>query len=178
MDLKKILLVDDVVASVKDNLDIILDYIPEIRFMLKFDQKNPNHHLDVWNHTLYALSLSECDFEIRTVLLFHDIGKPFSYQDVKVNEVVTRHFKNHPKVSSIMAYNILLRLGYEEEWVEYICELIRLHDSPITDKIINEMTYTEKLYKIQYCDAFAHHPDKLESRIKYLEKTKKLLKNV
>ena len=171
MNLESILLSDDIVTSIKDNFDIILDYIPEIKFMINFDQKHPHHHLDLWNHTLYALSLSEKDFDIRVALLLHDIGKPFSYQEGEI-----RHFKGHAKVSSKIAYNILSRLEYEEEWIEYICELIRLHDSPITDKMINEMTYTEKLYKIQYCDAMAHHPDKLEHRIEYLEKTKKLLK--
>ena len=171
MNLESILLSDDIVTSIKDNFDIILDYIPEIKFMINFDQKHPHHHLDLWNHTLYALSLSEKDFDIRVALLLHDIGKPFSYQEGEI-----RHFKGHAKVSSKIAYNILSRLEYEEEWIEYICELIRLHDSPITDKMIKEMTYTEKLYKIQYCDAMAHHPDKLEYRIEYLEKTKKLLK--
>ena len=177
MNLEEILLVDDVVKSVNDNLDIILDYIPEIRFMLKFDQKNPNHHLDVWNHTLYALSLSDNDFDVRVALLFHDIGKPFSYQDVEHSNGLVRHFKNHPSVSSKLTNIILNRLNmYDEEWIEYICELIRCHDSPITEKMIKELTYTEKLYKIQYCDAMAHNPLKLERRIEYLEKTKKLLK--
>ena len=30
-------------------------------------------------------------------------------------------------------------------------------------------------YKIQECDALAHHPEKLEKRKRYLESTKKLL---
>ena len=63
MDLKEILLSDDVVKSINDNLDYLIKIIPEIRFMFNFDQKNPQHHLDVWNHTLLALSLSEKDFD-------------------------------------------------------------------------------------------------------------------
>ena len=31
------------------------------------------------------------------------------------------------------------------------------------------------LYKIQYCDALAHHPLKLDKRITYLNETKQML---
>ena len=118
MDLKDILLADDVIKSINDNMDYLLNIIPEIEYMIGFNQKNPNHHLDVWNHTLLALSLSKNDFDIRLSLLLHDIGKPFSYQDL-----IVRHFKNHQSISSIMANNILERLDYDIEkaiWIESI----------------------------------------------------------
>ena len=75
--------------------------------MIGFEHNHPHHHLDVWNHTLYALSLSENNFDIRLSLLLHDIGKPFSYQDDEI-----RHFHNHPYVSFIMSKSILSRLGF------------------------------------------------------------------
>ncbi|MBP3766597.1 MAG: hypothetical protein J6G98_05395 [Bacilli bacterium] len=52
-----------------------------------------------------------------------------------------------------------------------------MHDTPIKQELIDEnFTFAQTLYKIQYCDSLAHHPDKLKSRIEYLDKTKKLLK--
>ena len=119
MDLKDILLADDVIKSINDNMDYLLNIIPEIEYMIGFNQKNPNHHLDVWNHTLLALSLSKNDFDIRLSLLLHDIGKPFSYQDL-----IVRHFKNHQSISSIMANKILERLDYDIDYRNYICSLI------------------------------------------------------
>ena len=168
MSLYEILMDDNVRDSIENNLDYLLRLIPEIGNMIGFEHKNPHHHLDVWNHTLYALSLSEKDFDIRLSLLLHDIGKPFSFQDGEV-----RHFKNHQLVSSIMAKEILIRLGYSDEYVSKICYLIRYHDEPIRNSQI-ELDYelSLKLYKIQYCDAMAHNPDKLEKRKEYLEKTK------
>ena len=72
--------------------------------------------------------------------------------------------------------NILTRLGYEEDYVNYICYLIRNHDKKITsEQIEKDYELCEKLYEMQRCDALAHHPDSLESRKKYLEETKKLL---
>ena len=84
MYLYGILMSDNIVESIKSNIDYILDLIPEIKYSIGFDQKHPHHHLDVWEHTLYALSLSEKDFEIRLALLLHDIGKPFYYQERRI----------------------------------------------------------------------------------------------
>lgn len=58
MNLDDILLSDNVVECINNNLDYLLVLVPEIQYMIGFDQKHPHHHLDVWNHTLLALSLS------------------------------------------------------------------------------------------------------------------------
>lgn len=166
MNLRDILLSDDVVLSIHDNILYLLKKIPEIRYMMGFDQKNPQHHLDVWNHTLLALSLSKKDFDVRLSLLLHDIGKPFSYTEGDI-----RHFDGHAKVSAFMSADILKRLRYRDDYIKYICFLIRHHDMPINDVMINNnFDMVLKLYEIQRCDALAHHPDKLEKRIKYLDK--------
>lgn len=164
MDLQSILLSENIVESINKNMDYLLTIIPEIKNMIGFKHNHPHHHLDAWNHTLLALSLSEKDFDIRLCLLLHDIGKPFSYQDEEI-----RHFRNHAKVSSEMSRIILNRLGYDEEYINYICYLIENHDTKIDNKQIkNNYEVCLKLYQIQKCDALAHHPDKLEKRKLYL----------
>ena len=164
MSLQEVLLADDVVESINNNMEYLLQTIPEIKYCIGFEQNHPHHHLDVWNHTLLALSQSEKDFDIRLCLLLHDIGKPFSYQDEEV-----RHFRNHATVSSEMSKEILHRLGYDEEYINYICYFIENHDTKILDEQIkNNYEISLKLYKIQKCDALAHHPDKLEKRKIYL----------
>ena len=171
MDLQSILLSDDVIKSINENMDYLLQIIPEIEKMIGFEHNHPHHHLDVWNHTLLALSLSEKDFDIRLCLLLHDIGKPFSYQDEDV-----RHFRNHAEVSVSMSQTILKRLGFNDDYIKYISYLIEQHDTPITDEQIeNNYDLCLKLFEIQRCDALAHHPDKLEKRKKYIEETHKKL---
>ena len=88
--LNKILISDDVVEKIRENLQDLVLIIPEICDMIGFEHNHPHHHLDVWEHTLYALSLSSNNFDIRLALLLHDVGKPHSYQDDEV-----RHFKGH-----------------------------------------------------------------------------------
>ncbi len=162
--LKEILLREDVVKSINDNLDSILTLIPELEYEIGFDQKHPHHHLDVWNHTLLALSMSKCNYITRTALLLHDIGKPFSYQEKDV-----RHFKGHPEKSSEMAKSILKRLNYPKEEINLICWLIKYHDTKIDTNLINNDYYNYRLlYEIQRCDALAHHPEKQEKRKAYL----------
>lgn len=162
--LEKILMEKDVTKSIRDNLDVLLALIPEIENMIGFDHRHPHHHLDVWEHTLLALSRAPYDFEIRLVLLLHDIGKPHSYQEGEI-----RHFKNHPIVSSKMAEEILKRLDFELEEIGEVCYLIKEHDSLISEDNINENIYlARKRFKIQFCDALAHNPLKLQKRINYL----------
>lgn len=173
MNLFTILMDEDVVSSINDNLDYLLDVIPEIKYMIGFEHRNPDHHLDVWNHTLYALSLSEMDFEIRLCLLLHDIGKPFSYTEGEI-----RHFNGHQEVSARMSDAILRRLGFDENFVQEVCYLIRNHDMPLSKKEIERShSLAMKRYLIQYCDCLAHHPEKLEKRKAYLVKIKRLLVN-
>ena len=170
--LNEILSTDDIVKSINDNKKVLLDIIPELKYMIGFQHNHPHHHLDVWDHTLLALSLSENNFDLRLCLLLHDIGKPHSYQDREV-----RHFKGHPKVSSELSKNILERLGYEKNYIDEICYLIENHDNPITHyNIISNFDLYLKIYLIQYCDALAHNPEKLEKRIKYLKNTLEKLK--
>lgn len=169
--LYEILMVDDVVDSINSNIDVLLEMIPEIEDMIGFQHNHPHHHLDVWKHTLLALSLSKLDFDTRVVLLLHDIGKPFSYQDDEV-----RHFHGHADVSSNMSEGILNRLGFNSEEVDELTYLIREHDTEITKEDIDtNIDLCIKRFCIQFCDALAHNPTKLKKRIEYLVKLSKEL---
>lgn len=164
--LEEILTSRFVVKEILDNLDYILEVIPEFKMTVSFDQKHPHHHLDLFWHILSALSLSPMDYDIRLVLLLHDIAKPYCYQEGDV-----RHYHNHAKLSSLISRNILIRLGYDKLYVDKICRMIEYHDSNL---LINEDSeFLRKMYYIQYCDTYAHNPIYLDKRIKYLNKLKK-----
>lgn len=179
MDNKKrlyeILMTDNVVDSINNNMNFLFKIIPEIKHAIYFDQKNPQHHLDVWNHTLLALSKSKQNFDVRLTLLLHDIGKPFSYQDG--NDGI-RHFKGHPDKSCDITNNILKKLGYDIDFILKICYLVKYHDEPITlSEIEDDINLQKERFEVQRCDALAHHPDHLEKRIKYINEIETLIKN-
>lgn len=165
MILEDILINEDIVLSINHNLNKLVELIPELKLMFNFLHNHPHHHLDVWNHTLLALSFAENNFVIRLTLLLHDIGKPLCFTE----KDGIRHFHGHPEMSSKLAEKILYRLGYDRQLISLVCYLIRYHDTPILESDIkNDREKSELRYKVQYCDAYAHNPEKLEKRIAYL----------
>lgn len=159
-------------GKIEENFDFVKKQIPEIIPMIGFEHKHPYHHLDVWNHTLAVVSeIKSTDLETKMAGFLHDIGKPFSYQDEEV-----RHFHGHPEVSCKMAEEILTRLGYDDEFIENVCYLVRTHDTTINpNHLDNSYEMVMKRLEIQYADAKAHAPDKVEKRIKLLDKISKAI---
>lgn len=147
---------EEMVKSLQENRKQIFQMIPELEDEYGFEQRNPWHIYDVWNHTLVALKNSKSDLEIRLALLLHDIGKPHSYQD----DENVRHFKKHPEKGAQIAKNILERLGYNEGEVINICFLVENHAKTIDvqDINMNNIDIMKKLLLIQYYDASAYNP--------------------
>lgn len=108
--------------------EVIAEVIPEIRPMFGFDQKNPHHYLDVWNHTLTALESSEPVLPVRLALLFHDIGKPAAFT---LDSKGIGHFYGHPEISELIAAAVMKRLRFDNETMLRVRQLIRWHDSDI-----------------------------------------------
>ena len=105
----------DVSTAIRSNLDILISIVPEVVPMIGFDHMHPYHHLDVWEHTLLALSLApEDEFDTKLALLFHDIGKPHSWSQ----DGAVRHFYGHGAVSEQITRNVLERLGYPQKYVD------------------------------------------------------------
>ena len=110
-------------------------FIPEIKDMFGFQQNNPYHIYDVWNHTVHAVQAYECDCEpdlnprdliTSLAVFFHDIGKPHCYQD---GEDGIRHFKGHGRVSADMTNEIMKRLRFANDTREKVVELVYYHDA-------------------------------------------------
>lgn len=105
-------------------------FIPEIKDMVGFKQNNPYHIYDVWEHTIHAIE--QCDNDniddliLKLAVLFHDIGKPHSYQD---GEDGIRHFKGHGRVSADMTDSIMKRLRFDNDTREKVVELVYYHDA-------------------------------------------------
>ena len=155
---------------------IIFEIIPELISEKDFLQNNPWHIYDVWNHTKTVIQNSKSDKQIRMVLLLHDIGKPYLYQD---DENGIRHFRGHSEKSAQISEAILQRLGYSKEQINKMCFLIRNHDKKIDVDEINQnnLDIMKKLLYIQYCDASGYNPEYIQRVYDRLNKTKSELFN-
>lgn len=164
--LKHYLLCDDI--SIVENE--IFKIIPELRNEKNFEQKSEWHSFDVWDHTLVVINACDKSFEDRLILLLHDIGKPFSFQD----EGNIRHFKNHAKQSANMAKDILRQLNIPEFKIDIMVKLIELHSSKINIEDINKdnIEFYRRLLKIQKCDAKGYekeHSIQIYNKLESLE---------
>ena len=171
--LYEILMDNDVVSSIRNNYDELVKIIPELKKMKGCKHNHPYHHLDVWEHTLYALSFARSDFIIRLSLLLHDLGKPYV---MTTDENGVNHFKGHPQKSFELALDILKRLGFDNNTIGKVCYLVRYHDEPITEENLDIDIETERLrFHVQYCDSLAHNPNILYKKEKYLDKTNEMI---
>lgn len=70
---------------------------------------------------------------------------------------------------------VLRQLSFDDEFIRDVCFIVLNHDTPIKSSLIeNNYDLALKIYKVQYCDCMAHHPNYLENRIKYLSKTREM----
>lgn len=173
--LNEILMSENVPEAINKNMEYLEIIMPEIKNMIGFEHRHPHHHLDVWQHTLEVLrNLDSKDLELNMSALLHDIGKPFSYQDEEV-----RHFHGHPEVSFEMSKQILTRLGYDERFIQRVTYLVETHDTRIDpNNLDNRLEIVQKRLQLQYADARAHHPDKIQKRLNFLDDINKQLQTL
>ena len=95
--------------------------VPEL-LLLRMEQDPIHRHKDVLAHTFAVVSKTEPEITVRLGALFHDIGKPRT-RSFEHGEVTFRH---HEAVGARMARKRLATLGYEEQLVEEVVEMVRL----------------------------------------------------
>lgn len=113
--------------DIKDYKDEILRIIPELIICIDCEQNMPAHIYNVFDHILETVNKVELNLTLKITALLHDIGKP--YRKTIINNIDS--FKGHEEASVIMANLILTRLGYEEDFINKICKIIKHHDYPI-----------------------------------------------
>lgn len=163
---------------------IIAQVIPQLSTMFHFNQNTPYHNLSLWEHTVRAVESISPSPVLRTVMLFHDIGKP---KAMTIDEKGISHYHGHAKYSAKTAEEILLNLRMPSKFTEDVTQLILYHDyfcipeeKPVKKllfKIGFEKAY--QLAEIQRADASAkanyksgEREQRIESFISILDKIK------
>ena len=156
---------------IQDYRDVIAVFIPEISVMFDYDQHTMHHNLDLWRHSLKAMSIAPQTPLLRMTMLLHDIGKPYTCTtDADGN----RHFRGHAKQSAAIAERILKRLRYSSDFINTCVLLIFWHDIPLNGSKKQLRRLLSKigdenmrlLFKVQLSDKNAQsdymHAEKLE----------------
>ena len=109
-ELNKLLCGEHAAAVLLEYPDILGVVLPEILPCVGFDQRNPHHCYDVWEHTARTVGAVPPTRVLRWTMLLHDLGKPKCFtQDA--NGI--GHFYGHTAASAEMAEEIMARLRFE-----------------------------------------------------------------
>ncbi|MBQ7715522.1 MAG: HD domain-containing protein [Clostridia bacterium] len=165
-ELKKLLCGKNVYNVLIDFSDVICTVIPELAPAVNFDHKSRYHIYDIYTHIAKTVENVEPDETLRLTMLFHDIGKPYSFTE----EEGVRHYKGHPQVSAEIARARLEALHSDAETRRIVPLLCSVHDRTIAPteksvkKLFRTLTYDEiiMLCKVQTADAKAHAADSRE----------------
>ena len=133
MEFSKLLLGENIknTLTLMKNTGILEIIIPEFKATYNFDQCNPHHNLDLFNHIISVVSKVSADLELRYTALLHDIAKP-----------VVQTFDEKGIVGVDMARDILTRLKLPVKLIDTVVEIIKKHMilyKDITDKKFNKL---------------------------------------
>lgn len=175
----------------KDAKRILLEYrevfffiMPELRPMNNCVQNHERHILDVWEHTVEAVSNIESSVHLRLAMLFHDSGKPW-VKSTDANGV--DHFYGHSKKSRAIAYEALTKLKVSNKLRDKVCTLVEYHDF-LPDRI-SKKTYkkyigllgektVEELFEVRKADISAQNPKFLSEELKANETGLKIFNEI
>ena len=158
--------------------------IPEFKPCIDFEQNNPYHCFTVDKHIGSTLIFDKSDdLIVRLALLFHDIGKPYCFQD---GEDGIRHFKGHGRVSAEITDNIMKRLRFDNDTRNKVVELVHYHDATFevgkkyVKRWLNKIGEDQfrRLLEIRKADIKGQKPNYVQSRIEKVDNMAKILEEV
>lgn len=174
---------------IREFKEVFFDLIPGLKETYGFNQNNPWHIYDVFEHTMNVIANTNNNEILRIAALFHDIGKPLVYtEEKKINEFgeeqLIGHFYNHQR-ASIKYFNdfakkvIIPRVDYE-----LITKLIIYHDSKLSIKPDKMKEYIKDLgidnmqllFDLKRADNLAQNPEKTKESLRILSETEKIFK--
>lgn len=116
-------------------LDVLLGYadvvtviIPELAPCVGFNQNNPWHRYDVYEHTARAVAAyAGDDVAVKMALLLHDAGKPRCYTE----DGRGSHFYGHGALGRGIADEVTRRLRFDNRTRAEVLDLVLYHDADI-----------------------------------------------
>ena len=113
--------------------------IPEFHYAYNFNQNNPNHPDDLFNHIIKVIHLCDYDLITRFAALFHDLGKI----NVKIIDAKgIFHFYGHEKESALIAEEELRQLKASNDFTNSVKKIVRNHMliyQDVSDKVLKKL---------------------------------------
>ena len=132
--------------------------IPEFRYAYNFDQNNPIHTDDLFNHIIKVIHLCNYDLITRFAALFHDLGK-INAKIIDAKGIF--HFYGHEKESALIAEEELRILKASNETINSVKKIIKNHMliyEDVSDKTLKKLIIEmedknlKRLFNLFYAD--------------------------
>lgn len=158
----------------REYADVLFEILPELRPMYGFDQQNPHHDYDVYEHTLHVLEAVPSEPILRYSALLHDAGKPATF----TKDERGGHFYGHAKISVEIARQTMLRLKSDRKTMDAVLELTEHHDVVFVKpernirRMVNRMGFeqTRRLLELHRADVTGQAEQHRAERIAESEK--------
>ena len=113
--------------------------IPEFYYAYNFDQNNPNHPDDLFNHIIKVIHLCDYNLVTRFAALFHDLGKI----NVKIIDAKgIFYFYGHEKESALIAEEELKQLKASNDFINSVKKIVKNHMliyQDVSDKTLKKL---------------------------------------
>ena len=113
--------------------------IPEFYYAYNFDQNNPDHPDDLFNHIIKVIHLCDYDLVTRFAALFHDLGKI----NVKIIDAKgIFYFYGHEKESALIAEEELKQLKASNDFTNSVKKIVKNHMliyGDVSDKTLKKL---------------------------------------
>lgn len=142
--------------------------IDEVHDIYEVPQDSKYHSFSISRHIYYVYRYikdkynGERKLEMLYAALFHDLGKGHckSFYNYKGEETRYASYIGHEWVSAQLASEHLVKLGYEDEFVKYVVDLVQFHMTPMNMSAKQEKKLRTLLTEEQYEDLmFLHEAD-------------------
>ncbi len=182
--LKEIMVTKHPDRYIREFKELFFTIIPGLSRTYAFEQNNPWHIYDVFEHTMHVIENTKDNEILRMAALFHDIGKPLCYsEEEKKNDdgstYMLGHFYRHNIRSNIIFEEFAKRVNIPEEEKDIISKLIIYHDYHLSTKpqkiqgYINDLGVENipLLFALKRADNLAQNPKKTAKVLEELEAT-------
>jgi tRNA nucleotidyltransferase (CCA-adding enzyme) len=176
-ELKKILVLDNVIKYLDEYREVFFEIIPELKECNNFNQHNDYHIYDVYTHIINVVENSPKNFYLRLAALFHDIGKP---RVLKIDDNNVGHFLGHANTSNNIFREFANKYKLDNKTKKIVSDLVLYHEdilSSKSNKIYNfykkyNMNRIELLFDLKIADIKGQNPKYIDriNDIKELEK--------
>lgn len=182
VELDKTLMAPNPAPVLRQFRDVFAQVIPELAETFDFNQNNPYHCYDVYEHILHVVENIPPERELRLAALFHDIGKPRCYTE----DQGRGHFYHHEQVSAGMARTIMKRLRYDRKIIEIVIQLVEAHGrvfSPTCKYARRQLSQlgeeqTLRLIALERADVQSQAPEYRRERVRHIDEFHRIVEQV